>query len=311
VKRKTLSKLSEGKNKMNMYKSVLCLISLSFGCHVQALTMDTSVEYLIGGSTELDGSDTGVSPDTITSLVEGNDARAAFGGTSFARATNNSGIGAVAVDANFSSGNGGIHELSAQTTNSEVISNTSGGSQEFFYDFTVFAPTLLLSDFAGASTGMIGAPTATYDISVLVDGTSVWSSSAVLNGGKNGHDLTESGTDLGGTFFSNPNFPTSIFGYQFDDFIDTVSLGVFDDGDSFLFETFMEVSISASPYELGGSAYIGDPGNINNPGGMGGTILASSTGTTGPTPVSEPASFALFAFGLLGMTFVRKRNIQV
>ncbi len=267
------------------------IFSLIASSTVSAYSITTEAEYLVGGSTVLIDSAAGPPPSNIGSLVtpEGS-----------ARAANFSGISAVSAESaswGFASGSNDINELTANATFSETYGNTSGAAQEFFYNFFVFAPSLEIRDWAGADSTQTGAPTISYFMDILVDGTSVWSSSAVLNGGVNGHTLTETGVDLGGTAFGAG---TSVFGYGFDDYSDTISLGTFADGDSFFFETVHLVSVSALPYELGGAAFIGDPGDISGT-GSGGDVFSSAT-------VPIPSTMLLLGLGLISLTGVNRRK---
>ncbi len=268
------------------------IFSLIASSTVSALSITTEAEYIVGGSTILIDSASGPPPSTIGSLVtpEGS-----------ARAANFSGISAVRAESaywGFASGSSDINELTANATFSDTYSNTSGVAQEFFYNFFVFAPSLEIRDWAGANNTMTGAPTVSYFMDILVDGSSVWSSSAVLNGGVNGHTLTETGVDLGGTAFG----AGSVFGYNFNDYSDTISLGIFADGDSFSFETVHRVSVSALPYELGGAAFIGDPGDLGGT-GSGGTVFSSGSSV----PVPEPGIILLLTPSLAGLVLFRKK----
>jgi len=291
---------------MKIKTITLFLTSLVFANTSHALILGTNVDYSVGGTVVNSFSDTttssAASPASISSkFLQGSNYN--YSGDGFASASNESGVGIVSVDGVFDSGRSEIHTLSAQATNSDTIVNSSGGSQEFFYDFTVFGPSLSLTDFVGVADSDIDAPTASYDMSILVNGASVWNSSAVLHGGTGGHELLESGTDLGGTFFTDSDY-SSIFGYDFNDYLGTVSLGIFDDSESFLFETVMEVIVSSYDFELGGRASIGDPGDITGS-GFGGVVSAQSLASTA---VPEPSVIALFGLGLAGVVFSRRKK---
>ena len=140
---------------------------------------------------------------------------------------------------------------------------------------------LMFSDFAGLD---LTAPTieASYLIDLRLNGASVFSSEAVLRGGKNGHLLTESGTDLGGTYFTDVDYPSNIQGYRFDSLIANIPLGVLATTD--VVEYVMQARVSGPGFETGGRASIGDPFDLAGGG--------SSISFAGPVP--EPSSYFMF-----------------
>lgn len=75
--------------------------------------------------------------------------------------------------------------------------------------------------------------------------------------GPGGPTLTESGTDLGGTAYSDVGFPNNVFGYRFDPLFTTIALGNINPTDVVTYT--MEVSVSGPGFETGGYARIGDP----------------------------------------------------
>ncbi len=84
---------------------------------------------------------------------------------------------------------------------SDTVINTDSVARIFELDFTIYGGELMLGDVD--ETGESG--TASYWVDILVDGTSIWSSSATLTASA-GSDpvLSESGTSLGGTFVADP-----------------------------------------------------------------------------------------------------------
>ena len=144
-----------------------------------------------------------------------------------------------------------------------------------------------------------------YSIQVQLNSLTIWDSAATLFGGRLGYTLTQTGTDLGATFFCiDSGFgcdeinPGSRFGYTFGDFSDRLLLGAIPDGESFTLETIMNVSVSAPPFEMGGLAFIGDPSTIGTDPGISGSI--------GIVPV--PAAVWLFGSGLLGLVGIARRK---
>jgi len=275
-------------------KKVLVLAAVLFSLtHAHALTIGTDAQYTQGGSVVVSDPKTGPPPGTLVSqaLVPSSDGTGlGFSGPGFAKAANFSGITAVKAEALFFSGQGVDHTVHAQATFSETVTNGEGGARDFFYNFKVVAPNLLLVDFAGASPGQPGAPTATYNVEVKVDGNTLFNSAATFNGGINGVVLTKTGVDFGSTITGMNG--DSIREAQFNDHSGNLFLGNFAKNDSFIFETLIEVSVSAFGFELGGQAFVGDPGDIG----------VDSPGLSGVIVVPEPmsATFTLVWIGCAG-----------
>jgi hypothetical protein len=139
------------------------------------------------------------------------------------------------------------------------------------------------SDFNGQSLLSTVPIEARFKIELTVNGTRVFFAEAILRGGKNGHSLTENGTDLGGTVFVDADFPSNVFGYSFDPLFTTIDLGNLTPSDVVLYT--MEVSVSGPGLETGGFAHIGDPFDLS---GSGSSIAFG-------TPVPEPRAALLLA----------------
>jgi hypothetical protein len=86
----------------------------------------------------------------------------------------------------------------------------------------------------------------------------------VLAGGPTGLTLTELGTDLGGAFFADVDFPNNVASYAFDPLLTTISLGNLTTSDVVRYT--MEVSVTGPGREAGGFARIGDPFDLTNGG---------------------------------------------
>lgn len=271
-----------------------------------AALLTTDAQYLIGGATSITDGPHSASGGTVSSTVDLSSSEGAdyalSGGQGFAKAVNLNGITAVEANGSFYTG-GDRRSLTAEAVYSDTITNTSGVTQKYSYDFVVFGPTLAVGDYAYADVGDI---TATYVVDISVNGSSVWNSAATLSGGRAGHTLTKSGTDLGGTYFSD--FGGHVFGYEFDDFVTDLLLGTLADGESLDFEASVFVKADALPYELGARAFVGDPGDIGGTPGLNGNIVATPTGGPGPSPVPEPETLLLMGLGLLAMQGMRRRK---
>ncbi len=202
---------------------------------------------------------------------------------------------ALSADATFYNGGSAVQSITSRTTwqESPLVSGPNA--------ITLFIKPgeLTFSDFAGVG---LTAPTieVSYLIELKLNGARVFYSEAMLRGGRVAHTLTESGTDLGGTFFADSSFPSNVRGYRFDPYTATIPLGVLTTADSV--EYIMEARVSGPGFETGGRATIGDPFDLTG----GGSTIAF----TGAVP--EPSTYALFGLGLLticGLTLRRQRRL--
>jgi hypothetical protein len=279
--------------------SLIVAAMVGFGAQA-APFLETTAVYAVGGATVTTDSASGPPPSTISSVVTITDGFTVdFSGDANARAVSTSGAGAVLADGVFASGESNF-ELAAGAIFGETVTNNTGVTQDYFFDFNVLGPRLEIADF-------VFGPDATiqYAIEIQVNGATIWDSAAVLFGGGTGFALTQTGTDLGASFFClnagcTEASPGSRFGYTFGAFSDRLSLGAFADGDSFTLQTTMAVSVDALPFEFGGLASIGDPNSIGATPGVSGAVSA------GVVPV--PAAVWLFGSGLLGLIAVARRR---
>lgn len=282
------------------------IVLAAFGLNAQAVpVLSTNAQFIVGGTLIAEDPKSGPPPATLissTTVGGGLNSNIDFSGDASANAVSTSGIGAVRADGVFAAGSSNpfVHELRAKASFGESVTNTTGATQDYFFDFNVFGPRLEIADFAFGADA-----TVQYSIEVLLNGLPIWDSAATLVGSGNGFTLTQSGTDLGATFFCvgaacNETSPGSRFGFSFGDFSGQLALGPVADGSSFTLETIMNASVTALPFELGGLALIGDPNSIGSTPGVSGSV------STGVIPV--PAAVWLFGSGLIGLIGVARRK---
>ena len=240
---------------------------------------------------------------SLTSSVSAPDgANTAFSGPAYATAAADaSGHSAVVADGNFPSGNAS-NSLTATASHSQQFTNSTGASQSFLYNFSIFGPTLTLSDYAGLAAGDPNPPLSSYySVEITVDhgagAATVWNSTGVLTGGRLGHILTTDGTNpFSGALFGAG---TNIFGYNFtgaNGSISDIALA----GETITITSTLIAGMTGPGYEVGGMATIGDPNNLSLGGGLTGSL----------TVVPVPAAVWLFASGLLAMLGVVRRRVR-
>ena len=283
---------------------VLALIAGS-GAHATP-TITTFTEYSVGPVTDADGPVQPLPGDPpLLSTVSTLDGASLCGITGSCAAGQSDTANAVASqretvfgifsalssDATFYNGSPGVQDLTARTTWQESPLVAGPNSISLF----IKPGALTVSDFGGMG---LTAPTirVSYLIELKLNGTRVFFSEAVLLGGRVAHTLTESGTDLGGTFFEHADFPDNVFGYRFDPYFATFALGVLTPSD--VVDYVMEARVSGPGFETGGRAVIGDPFDLVDGG--------SSIRFTGQVP--ESASLFMLGLGLMAVVAISARR---
>lgn len=240
-------------------------------------------------------------------------------GPSFAEAIgNNSGYSNVA-----SYSNKNVSAVTSQLHESATVTNNTGAAQNFTFNFFINAGSLTTSNSVGFSAAE--SLFAGYDLNILVNGSSIWKSAATLTTDANGSNIAKSGANLNAGVTSGSN-------YYWNSFSDVLSLGNFQDNETFTLDYFLTTTTtnnfttlithhcSTSNYgygygdgydsdsieycydtEDGGNAYarIGDPNDINY------THIDNNSITT-TTSVAEPSSLLLVGAGLAGLAFRRR-----
>ena len=280
---------------------------------------DTYVSYThssSSGTTTVDNSAGPGSPSSALSVevTTANGASLGWHDDAYAEATvNDFGITGVGVNGVMYNPDGGDYltnpdHLYSRVTMSDSYTNAGGSAEDLSYSFFMQPLDLAIGDWAGAgntdpNAPYGGEPLVEYGMTITGNGSTVWESSASLRGGRISHTLTESGTDLGGTYYEEQG--GSVFGYTFDLYADTLDLGVLNPGDTMDLIAEIWVSVATAPYELGGRAGLLDPGAGNL--GWGGELLADATTT--PLPVPEPSTLLLLGAGIAGLMVARGKKV--
>ncbi len=206
--------------------------------------------------------------------------------------------GNIAVQAGFlAPGGGPVDSLHAKTVWSSTVTNLSGGSQAYTFNFQI-APGGILAGADAAGTWNGGGMQASYNIKIMLGDTEIWSSGAALRVGKDEgtwhDDLTLSGFQLGRTFSTDITYGNcpgygNCAGYTFGSYSDQLNLGTFANNASFTVSYLMEVNVAGPIVETGAYAVFGDPLNLN---GEGGSMFGQVTA------VPEPETWAMLLAGL-------------
>ncbi len=218
----------------------------------------------------------------------------------------------------------GSGSFQANTTliQSETFTNPLSVPALYTFDFNVSPGSLLVSNWEPLLPDEI--VWAGYSASILVNGTTLWSSAAELLMDENGVTFNSMGEVLG-------SYTPGSVEYSWSDYNDTLFLGVFAPGETltveYLIQTFAVGTTDIATdcglaLEDGGfirdgfenedgaftcgngfaSARFGDPTGINV------MPINNSTVNATPVPVSEPATALLMLAGLAGAGMMRRRK---
>ena len=273
-----------------MAAMVFGLVGVTTNSHALIITTNAGGT---GVATDTQTASSGTVTSSVTTSTGDASATQSAGGTSAASARGISANGTPVPDT-----------AAADASWKEMFTNNSLGALSYSYVFSVGNIQLRLQDFAGISDLDPNNPhmNARYSADVLLNGASIFNSSATLAGGRVHHTLSEAGQDLGGTLVGNAN--SGFFGYDFAGGAFTLPLGTFNSGDSFTIEAKISADVDYPGFETGASAQFGDPNNLAQLFGLQGIV------STGPAAIPEPTTLLLFVGGiiLLGLGRCGRKN---
>jgi hypothetical protein len=255
---------------------IALLTLVAFTTAATAQTVSSTVEANLAGVITTDAQGPTNATDVQSFLSPAGVGNLDFTRDGFGRAAQNrNGVGAVSVEAVFANADP-TNSIVSNTLWTDSATNNSAVPVVYEFSYLIAPPELRLADFAGANAAMVGAPNASFDLEIRSNGVVVFSATASLVGGFNGHSLTETGTSLNPQLTPNPLPPlTNIFGYDFDSAVGTINLGTFNPGQTVTVEYEMTASVVSAGFELGGRAAVGDPFDLSGTPGFTGTFLAA------------------------------------
>ena len=145
--------------------------------------------------------------------------------------------------------------LEARTSWDSVVVNNSTRPLHYVYQFRIKGIELALRDLGMLTDLTPFAPCAEYGVEIRLDGNLLFESHGLLIGGAGGHVLQETGTDLGGSLFTEG----PLFGYRFPVFDGALSLGSLQPGEDFQVTASLVARTRTRLPLTGAAAAIGDP----------------------------------------------------
>ena len=262
---------------------VLLSISLTFAPAAFAQTVSTSVDVNLAGVLTSDAQGPTSATDASSFLDPlGVALMLDPGRDGYGRASQNlNGVGAVACEGLFNNSDP-TNSIVSNTLWTKTATNGTAGPVNYVFNFLIAPPALRLADFLGVDAATANAPDVEFHLEIRSNSVVVFSATATMVGGVNGHSLTESGTSMSPVFVAET---ADVFGYNFSSFSDTIDLGVFSSGQSVTVEYQMTTEVVSGGFETGGRAAVGDPFDLSGVPGFDGELVEN-----GAVPVGD-ASF--------------------
>lgn len=301
------------------FKKTLLAASVSaalFGsAQVHAVILDATAQYALPGDSLAD-SDAATDPSSVSATVD------QYGGSTGTASARGAGDDTGWMYSR--AGGSGYWTSRASIQQSLSVTNTTGVSQSYSFDFLINRGSLSAFFRGAPDTGEFAE--AGNEVSIRLNGTTLFMSSALLRNDAAGVTQTTGGTVLG-TYTPGSDF------YNWGVYSDTLDLGVFSAGDSFTL-TYEIVTFSAGLddgfdcsagygdygfgdelpqlnaqpggsrcYNNDGYSQFGDPNSLNaSP-----AFLASNLQSTAAN-VPAPSALFLMGSGVAGLAFSRRRR---
>jgi hypothetical protein len=246
---------------------ILSILAAASVVHADGVVIQAQVDGVVPGVPRSDVQGPATNGSLLATVLMPEATDFPGSGPAFGRAAQND-AGVAAVRAEVKCVTLGAASADSRTSWTTTVTNTTNALVEFIYQFYIEAPKLSLLD----PTGTSAVPAeASYEVNVKNGALTIFSSQAVLRGGRYSYSLTEGGTDMGGTFFGKPGLTP--FGYAFSPHHGLLSLGFFQPGQSVTVVATLHVASRASSTGMGAEANLGDPIDLSGEPGMNNIII--------------------------------------